>query len=72
MDDTTYAQILLRLHAYLAKNHSVILDGPLATKDENEKERDHHALDDLLGLEYKGLLRVVPNTAFELFLTITM
>jgi len=34
----------------------VILDGPLATKTEKENERDHHALDDLLGLEYKGLL----------------
>ena len=56
VDDATYAQIVLRLRAYLAGNHSVILDGPLATKDENEKERDHHALDDLLGLEYKGLL----------------
>ena len=56
VDDATYSQIVLRLRAYLAGNHSVILDGPLATKDENEKERDHHALDDLLGLEYKGLL----------------
>ena len=56
VDDATYSQIVLRLHPYLAGNHGVILDGPLATKDENEKERDHHALDDLLGLEYKGLL----------------
>ena len=56
VDDATYSQIVLRLRAYLAGNHSVILDGPLATKDENDKERDHHALDDLLGLEYKGLL----------------
>ena len=56
VDDATYSQIVLRLRAYLADNHSVILDGPLASKDENEKERDHHALDDLLGLEYKGLL----------------
>jgi len=56
VDDATYSQIVLRLRAYLARNHSVMLDGPLATKDENEKERDHHALDDLLGLEYKGLL----------------
>ena len=55
VDDATYSQIVLRLRTYLAGNHSVILDGPLATKDENEKERDHHALDDLLGLEYKGL-----------------
>jgi hypothetical protein len=55
VDDATYSQIVLRLRAYLVGNHSVILDGPLATKDENEKERDHHALDDLLGLEYKGL-----------------
>ena len=56
VDDATYSQIVLRLRAYLAGNHSVILDGPLATKDQNEKERDHHALDELLGLEYKGLL----------------
>ena len=56
VDDATYSQIVLRLRAYLARNHSVMLDGPLATKDENEKERDHHAIDDLLGLEYKGLL----------------
>jgi len=56
VDDATYSQMFLRLHPYLAGNHGVILDGPLATKDENEKERDHHALDDLLGLEYKGLL----------------
>jgi hypothetical protein len=56
VDDATYSQIVLRLRAYLAGNHSVILDGPLASKDENEKERDHQALDDLLGLEYKGLL----------------
>ena len=55
VDDTTYSQIVLRLRTYLAGNRSVILDGPLATKDENEKERDHHDLDDLLGLEYKGL-----------------
>ena len=56
VDDATYSQIVLRLRAYLAGNHSVILDGPLATKDASKKERDHHALDDLLGLEYKGLL----------------
>jgi hypothetical protein len=55
VDDATYSQIVLRLRAYLAGKHSVILDGPLATKDGNEKERDHHELDDLLGLEYKGL-----------------
>jgi hypothetical protein len=56
VDDATYSQIVLRLRAYLSGGHSVILDGPLATKDENEKERDHHDLDDLLRLEYKGLL----------------
>jgi hypothetical protein len=55
-NDVTYSQMVLRLRAYLAANHSVILDGPLATKDENGKERDHHDLDDLLGLEYTGLL----------------
>jgi hypothetical protein len=55
VDDATYSQIAQRLRAYLAGAHSVILDGPLATKDENEKERDHRTLDDLLGLEYKGL-----------------
>jgi hypothetical protein len=56
VDEATYSLIVLRLRPYLSGNRSVILDGPLATKDENEKERDHHALDDLLGLEYKGLL----------------
>src|SRR3954462_8329201 len=56
VDDATYSQMVLRLRTYLAGTHSVIIDGPLATKDGNEKERDHHALDDLLGLEYKGLL----------------
>jgi len=61
VDDATYSQVVLRLRAYLAGNHSVILDGPLATKDENDKERDHHALDDLLGLEYKGLMGGTEN-----------
>ena len=56
VDDATYSNMVLRLRGYLAGNRSVILDGPLATKDENEKERDHRELDDLLGLEYKGLL----------------
>ena len=56
VDDATYSQIVLRLRTYLAGNHSVIIDGPLAIKNENAKERDHHDLDDLLGLEYKGLL----------------
>ena len=56
VDDATYGQVVLRLRVYLAGNHSVILDGPLATKDDNEKERDHHDLDDLLGLAYRGLL----------------
>lgn len=56
VDDATYSQIVLRLRPFLAGNHSVILDGPLATKDENEKERDHQALDELLGVAYKGLL----------------
>jgi hypothetical protein len=56
VDDATYSQIVLRLRTFLAGNHSVVVDGPLATEDENEKERDHHALDELLGLEYKGLL----------------
>lgn len=67
-DDATYSQMVLRLGIYLAANHSVILDGPLATNDENEEERDHHALDELLGLEYRTLLagieyriRVVSN-----------
>jgi hypothetical protein len=36
VDDATYSQIILRLRAYLAGKHSVILDGPLASKDENE------------------------------------
>ncbi|HEX7424709.1 MAG TPA: hypothetical protein VF311_12605 [Terriglobales bacterium] len=56
VDGATYSQIVLRLRAYLAGDHSVMLDGPLAIKDENAKERDHRALDDLLGLDYKGLL----------------
>jgi hypothetical protein len=55
VDQAVYSLIVLRLRAYLAGKRSVVLDGPLAAKDENEKERDHHALDDLLGLEYKGL-----------------
>jgi hypothetical protein len=56
VDEATYSEIVLRLRPYLGGSHSVILDGPLATKDENQKKRDHHSLDDLLGLEYKGLL----------------
>jgi len=56
VDSATYSQIVDRLRAYLAGHHSVILDGPLATKDENDKERDHRALDDLLELDYKGVL----------------
>ena len=68
VDDATYSQIVLRLRAYLAGNHSVILDGPLATKDENDKERDHHALDDLLGLEYKGLLGGTESVVIALVL----
>jgi hypothetical protein len=57
VDGATYSHIVLRLPGYLAgENHSVILDGPFATKDENDKERDHTALDSLLGLSYKGLL----------------
>ena len=53
MDDTTYAQIVLRLHAYLARNHSVILDGPLATKDENGRRARSPRSMISLGLEYK-------------------
>jgi hypothetical protein len=39
VDDATYSQIVIRLRAYLARNHGVILDGPFAIKDENEKEQ---------------------------------
>ena len=57
VDGATYSQIVHRLPVYLAgANHSVILDGPFATKDENDKERDHSAIDNLLGVSYKGLL----------------
>jgi len=50
VDDATYSQIVLRLRAYIAGNHSVILDGPLATKTENcpaaigRNRRDPHAV----------------------------
>jgi hypothetical protein len=63
VDDATYSQIVLHLRAYLAGNHSVILDGPLATKNENDKDRDHRDLDDLLALDYKG---VMGGTAYRI------
>ncbi len=37
VDDATYSQIVLRLRAYLAGDHSVILDGPLAIKTRTRK-----------------------------------
>ncbi|MBS1852386.1 MAG: hypothetical protein JST79_15880 [Acidobacteria bacterium] len=53
-DDATYAQLVARLRGYLAAGHSVVVDGPLAVKDEKGNARDHQGLDDLLGVNYKG------------------
>jgi hypothetical protein len=42
------------LKHYLEKGGNLIIDGPLATHDEQAQERDHTTLDDLIGISYKG------------------
>jgi hypothetical protein len=53
-DEATYNQLIPLLTNYLARGGAVVLDGPLAIFDEHGKERNHKALDDVLGLQYAG------------------
>ena len=52
--DARYPGLVSGLKSYLAQGGSVILDGRLAVNDERSQERDHSALDGLLGLRYPG------------------
>jgi hypothetical protein len=54
VEEKTLAALAGSLEKYLAGGGNVIVDGPLATSDEAGKERDHAALDALLGIAYGG------------------
>jgi hypothetical protein len=54
LTDGTYNEILNVLEKYLADGGNIILDGPFGHFDENTRQRDHLALDKLLGIKYFG------------------
>jgi len=54
LTDGTYNEILNVLEKYLADGGNIILDGPFGHFDENTRQRDHSALDKLLGIKYFG------------------
>jgi len=49
-----YSSFSATLKQYLRQGGHLIIDGPLAVYDENAKERDHTALDELIGVSYQG------------------
>jgi hypothetical protein len=55
ISEKTYTELTHALEKYLAAGGNVIVEGPLGRNDETGKERDHNALDALLGLEYGGM-----------------
>ena len=55
LSDKTYAVLTSVLEKYLAGGGNVIVEGALGKFDETGKERNHEALDALLGIEYGGM-----------------
>jgi len=54
VDEAAYQKLLSSLQGYIAGGGNVLVDGPLATSDEQARDRDHAALDALLGINYGG------------------
>jgi len=54
VDEAAYQKLITNLQGYLAGGGNVLIDGPLATSDEQARDRDHSALDVLLGIDYGG------------------
>lgn len=54
VDETAYQNLKSALQKYLAAGGNLIIDGPLATADEQARDRDHADLDKLLGIDYIG------------------
>ena len=52
--ENDYQNFLASLKKYLENGGNLIIDGPLATHDEQGQERQHAVLDDLIGISYKG------------------
>jgi len=49
-----YRDLVNALKKYVAAGGHVIIDGPLAVRDEKSKERDHQKVDDIFAMEYTG------------------
>jgi len=65
--ENDYQNFLAALKKYIENGGNLIIDGPLATHDEQAQERQHAVLDDLVGISYKGfkgnsLFRVKVNS----------
>lgn len=54
VDEKNAQRFTQTLKRYLEQKGNLIIDGPLATHDEQGQERDHAVLDDLIGISYKG------------------
>ncbi|RIK76290.1 hypothetical protein DCC62_11645 [candidate division KSB1 bacterium] len=54
VEETAYQNLKSALQKYLAAGGNLIIDGPLATADEQARDRRHADLDSLLGIEYAG------------------
>ncbi|MCL4705558.1 hypothetical protein KJ068_10375 [bacterium] len=54
VEETAYQNLKSALQKYLAAGGNLIIDGPLATADEQAGDRRHADLDSLLGIEYAG------------------
>ncbi|MGH7491841.1 MAG: hypothetical protein ACREOO_05555 [bacterium] len=52
--EAVYQNFKNSLQHYLAGGGNVIVDGPLAVSDERTRDRQHHDLDAVLGVEYAG------------------
>lgn len=54
VDDALYSDLIRVFKSYLKDGGNLIIDGQFAVNDANAKERDHSALDSLLGISYGG------------------
>ncbi|MBN2367239.1 MAG: hypothetical protein JXL67_13805, partial [Calditrichaeota bacterium] len=69
--DSLYRELISVFQIYLDNGGNLIIDGPFAVNDQDAKERDHSALDNLLGIQNVGFhggsefrIKVTDNTHY--------
>ncbi|MFO7888886.1 MAG: hypothetical protein R6V04_00945 [bacterium] len=54
VEQSVYSDLLKSIKQYTDKGGNIIIDGPFAVSDEDTEDRDHAALDKILGINYRG------------------